>query len=153
MAGIQQRPLMERPLTPKQASFASEYLIDFNGKQSAVRAGYSPKAAEVTASKLVKDPRIKLIIDTELHRRQNENRIDAERVIEGLHELAFKKQNITDANKLRALELLGRHFNVFKEKQEETKTEIKITLPPGMQMPTTETTTTTTTAKPLLESQ
>ena len=34
-------------LTPKQARFVEEYLIDLNGKQAAVRAGYAVKAAEV----------------------------------------------------------------------------------------------------------
>ena len=30
-------------LTPKQARFVEEYLIDLNGKQAAVRAGYAAK--------------------------------------------------------------------------------------------------------------
>jgi phage terminase small subunit len=34
-------------LTPKQARFVEEYIVDLNGKQAAMRAGYSPKTAEV----------------------------------------------------------------------------------------------------------
>ena len=34
-------------LTPKQARFVAEYLIDLNATQAAIRAGYSAKTAEV----------------------------------------------------------------------------------------------------------
>ena len=40
-------------LNPKQKRFVSEYLIDLNAKQAAIRAGYSPKTAEVQASRLL----------------------------------------------------------------------------------------------------
>ena len=123
-------------LTGKQQLFVSEYLIDFNATQAAIRAGYSVKTAEVMGSKLLKNPRIKPFIDIELDRRQNENRIDAEKVIEGLHELAFKKKDISDANRIRALELLGKHFGVFSINNDDSSTEIKITLPQGMNLPT-----------------
>ncbi len=42
------------PLTPKQQRFVGEYLKDLNGKQAAIRCGYAPKNAEVTASKLLR---------------------------------------------------------------------------------------------------
>ena len=45
-------------LSPRQAKFCAEYLIDSNGKQSAVRAGYAPKNAEVTASRLLTLPKV-----------------------------------------------------------------------------------------------
>ena len=38
-------------LTPLQARFCVEYLIDQNGKQAAIRAGAAPKKAEKQASK------------------------------------------------------------------------------------------------------
>ncbi len=37
-------------LTPRQATFVRHYLIDRNGKQAAIRAGYSVRTAEVQAS-------------------------------------------------------------------------------------------------------
>ena len=37
-------------LTPKQARFCEEYVIDLNGKQAAIRAGYSQRSAEYLAS-------------------------------------------------------------------------------------------------------
>lgn len=37
-------------LTPKQEAFVREYLVDLNGTQAAIRAGYSEKSAPVIAS-------------------------------------------------------------------------------------------------------
>lgn len=37
-------------LTPKQARFVEEYLVDLNGTQAAIRAGYSPNTAQEIAS-------------------------------------------------------------------------------------------------------
>ncbi len=43
----------KKKLTPKQARFVDEYLIDLNAKQAAIRAGYSPKTAEWTGPQLL----------------------------------------------------------------------------------------------------
>jgi phage terminase small subunit len=40
--------------SPKQKEFCVQYLVDSNGKQAAIRAGYSPRTAEVKASSLLK---------------------------------------------------------------------------------------------------
>lgn len=45
-------------LTAKQARFVAEYLIDLNGKQAAIRAGYKPSNAEVQASELLALPKV-----------------------------------------------------------------------------------------------
>lgn len=39
--------MSSKKLTAKQARFVSEYLIDSNATQAAIRAGYSPKTATV----------------------------------------------------------------------------------------------------------
>lgn len=49
----------ELGLTPKQKRFADEYLIDSNGTQAAIRAGYSPKTANEQASQLLAKLNIK----------------------------------------------------------------------------------------------
>ena len=49
-----QRIIMDHPkLTPKQAQFVQEYLIDLNATQAAIRAGYSPKTATAQASRML----------------------------------------------------------------------------------------------------
>lgn len=49
-------------LTELQRRFVLEYVEDFNGKEAAIRAGYSPKSAKAQASALLANP----IIQTEL---------------------------------------------------------------------------------------
>lgn len=44
---------MANGLNPKQAAFVREYLIDHNGTQAAIRAGYSEKTASSKASQLL----------------------------------------------------------------------------------------------------
>lgn len=42
-----------RPLTPKQARFVEEYLLDLNATQAATRAGYSPRTANEQGARLL----------------------------------------------------------------------------------------------------
>ena len=42
----------ETPLTRREARFVEEYLFDLNGRQAAIRAGFSHTSATVTASRL-----------------------------------------------------------------------------------------------------
>ncbi|PIK75273.1 terminase small subunit [Pseudomonas sp. 382] len=52
-------------LTPKQQRFVDEYLIDLNGTQAAIRAGYS----ERTARQIADQNMSKLVIKTEIQKR------------------------------------------------------------------------------------
>jgi phage terminase small subunit len=45
-------------LNLKQQRFVHEYLIDLNGKQAAIRAGYAAASAEVTASRLLSQDKV-----------------------------------------------------------------------------------------------
>jgi phage terminase small subunit len=40
-------------LTERQKAFAREYLVDYNGQAAAIRVGYSPRSAKVTASRML----------------------------------------------------------------------------------------------------
>ena len=44
---------MQAQLSPRQARFVDEYLIDANGTQAAIRAGYSASGARVAAHRLL----------------------------------------------------------------------------------------------------
>ena len=55
MAGSNKKP---GDLTPKQARFCKEYMIDLNATQSANRAGYSKKTAEEQGCRLLKNVKI-----------------------------------------------------------------------------------------------
>ena len=47
-----------RKVTHRQQAFDREYLVDHNGTQAAIRAGYSKKGAHVAASKNLKYPEV-----------------------------------------------------------------------------------------------
>lgn len=53
-------------LTNKQKRFVYEYLIDSNGTQAAIRAGYSEKTAQEQSSRLLSNVMVQEIINNEL---------------------------------------------------------------------------------------
>lgn len=57
-----------RNLTAKQASFCREYIVDCNGTQAAIRAGYSERTANEQASQMLALPHV----DAEVRRLQEE---------------------------------------------------------------------------------
>lgn len=48
--------------------FVEEYAKDRNGTQAAIRAGYSANGADVTAHRLLSDPRIRNLVDLQLEK-------------------------------------------------------------------------------------
>jgi phage terminase small subunit len=76
-------------LTPKQERFVQEYLIDLNGKQAAIRAGYSVRRAEVTASELLADRKVSEAVAAAQQRRAQRVEITQDRVLQELARLAF----------------------------------------------------------------
>lgn len=83
------RALREEKFNPKQLRFVGEYLIDLNGTQAAIRAGYSPKTAKEQASRLLTNVNVR----AEVERRQKEIcaklGITQEKVVTELANLAF----------------------------------------------------------------
>ncbi len=59
-------------LRPQQRHFALEYVIDFNGKQAAIRAGYSPRTAEQQASRLLRSDKVRSLVEQLKQRNQNQ---------------------------------------------------------------------------------
>lgn len=45
-------------MNAKHERFVAEYLIDLNGKQAAIRSGYSPRCAEVQACRLLRNAQV-----------------------------------------------------------------------------------------------
>lgn len=64
----------------KRKAFVEEYLKDFNGTRAAIAAGYSDKGADVTASKLLGDPRVKSLVDAETSKVSEEKKDDREAI-------------------------------------------------------------------------
>jgi phage terminase small subunit len=76
-------------LTQKQAIFIEEYLIDLNGAQAAIRAGYSPNTAKEQAFDLLTRPHIKAALSKAMEARVSRTKITADRVLEEIGRIAF----------------------------------------------------------------
>ena len=76
-------------LSPQHQRFVQEYLVDLNGAQAAIRAGYSAKTARKQASALVTNPDIWNAIQSEMAKRGERTEITAERVLRELGKIAF----------------------------------------------------------------
>lgn len=80
---------MSKKLTPKQARFVEEYLIDLNGTQAAIRAGYAERSAGMTASRLITNDNIVAAIQKAKDKRSRRIEITQDRVLLELAKLAF----------------------------------------------------------------
>ncbi|RKH93631.1 terminase small subunit [Corallococcus sp. AB038B] len=82
-------------LTANQERFVQEYLVDLNGKQAAIRAGYSERSAEVTASKLLSNPKVRAAVDAAKAARAERVEVKADDVLREL--LLIARTDIGDA--------------------------------------------------------
>lgn len=124
-------------MTPKQQKFCDEYLIDCNATQAAIRAGYSKKTAKAIGQENLTKPIIKTYIDEKLKEISNKNIADATEVmeyltsvlrgqsvseivvVEGCGDGYSEARNIDkypdEREKLKAAELLGKRYSLFKD--------------------------------------
>ena len=150
-------------MNQKQKAFATEYVLDYNATQAAIRAGYSEKAAYNQGNRLMKNDEVQAMIG-ELEAASSERTaITKDMVIKELARIAFvDPRNLFDeggrpkdirfldpdtaaalssvdiyeefdyngdekelmgytkkykwADKLRALEMLGKHLGMFTDK-------------------------------------
>ena len=132
--------MAERNLTDKQRRFCDEYLIDCNATQAAIRAGYSKRRAMQTGNELIHKPNIKAYIDAKLEEISSQKTADTKEILEYLtsvmrgrsksevvvvegegegYSSARKVEKAPDEKeKLRAAELLGKYYGLYKEKVE-----------------------------------
>jgi phage terminase small subunit len=82
-------PGTQRALTPRQSAFVQQYLIDRNGKQAAIRAGYAPGSAKEQAARLLTNANVDRVVTSELKRLGEKHGITVERVLEEYAKLAF----------------------------------------------------------------
>ncbi|MFP3322080.1 terminase small subunit [Planococcus sp. SIMBA_160] len=122
--------------TAKQQMFIDEYLVDLNGTQAAIRAGYSEKTARTTAAKLLAKGNIRARIEELKKTRADRLELDAYWVLKRLMDIsdrAMQQEPVMEfdyveqrlvptgeyqfdssgANK--ATELIGKHLGMFKE--------------------------------------
>lgn len=106
-------------LTPKQQMFVKEYLIDLNATQSAIRAGYTARSAEVTAWKMLRNAKIADAVQVAMDMRSKKVAVTSEDVLESILRIRAKAEEADKHNDaLRANELLGKHLKMFTDKLE-----------------------------------
>lgn len=76
-------------LTPRQQRFVSEYLVDLNATQAAIRAGYSAKTAKAQGSRLLTNVDVQASIAERQQARSRRTEISADRVIAEYARIAF----------------------------------------------------------------
>lgn len=121
-------------LTPKQSRFIQEYLIDLNGTQAAIRAGYSPKTANEQSSRLLANVKISHHVQLAMDKRSENLGIDAEYVLQTIKNTIERcsqaeqvkaadgsvsgEYKFDSAAVLKGAELLGKHLKLFTDKTE-----------------------------------
>lgn len=107
-------------LTPRQLAFANEYVVDFNGKAAAIRAGYSTNSAEKQAHVLLRHEGIRTYID---HLTKSTEAkvmsVNPDYLLQRLSEI-MNKEGTRDSDKLRAIEMYMKHLGMFIDRQEIT---------------------------------
>lgn len=108
----------------RQKAFAEEYIVDFNATQAAIRAGYSKKTAYSQGQRLLKNVEVQKRVTEAIQDRIRRTHITQDRVVLELAAIAFadmaqqEETGLAWKDKLRALELLGKHLGMFDKAQE-----------------------------------
>lgn len=104
-------------LTPKQAAFVREYLVDLNATQAAIRAGYSKKTAGQIGEQNLKKLEVQQAIAKGQEKRSAKVELTAEVVINGLMKEASADDGPTcKTARVKAWELLGKHLGMMTDK-------------------------------------
>jgi hypothetical protein len=115
-------------LNDRRKRFCLEYLVDLNATQAYIRAGYSPKAAENNATRLMGDDGVRARIAALQAARVSRTEITVDRTVKELSTMAFAGLGETNSveedgtvhlhfdhtpNKLRALDMLMKHQGAY----------------------------------------
>lgn len=76
-------------LTPKQAIFIAEYLVDGNATRAAIAAGFAEASAGVTGAKLLKNSKVSRALALRHARLMGKLEITAERTLAGVAKIAY----------------------------------------------------------------
>ena len=103
-----------RGLTPQLERFCQEYVVDLNGTQAAIRAGYSEVSAASQAADILRRPRVAARVEVLQAQLTGRIQLDAESVI---HQLMLDHKDAKAAGHhsaaVRATELLGKRLGLW----------------------------------------
>ncbi|SUP42273.1 terminase small subunit [Veillonella criceti] len=134
-------------MTPKQDKFCVEYLIDLNGTQAAIRAGYSPKTADRIANQNLRKLEIQNRIK-ELRQKEFKSSIATAEEVEAMLSAAMRgeleeevvvvesslgistakkvRKQISAKDRLKAAELMGKRHQLFTDKLQVAMEDIPV---------------------------
>ncbi len=101
-------------LTDKQKRFCEEYIIDLNGAQSAIRAGYAEGSARVEASRLLSNDNIQDYISELQQKKSEELNITFNDIAKGVYSIAIN-EDARDNDKLKAYDQLSKMFGHYEK--------------------------------------
>lgn len=119
-------------LTPKQAAFVHEYLVDLNATQAAIRAGYKEKTARAMAAENLTKPDIQKAIQEARDAREKRSMITVEWVLAQIASIA-QDEEAQQRDRLKALELLGKHLGMWEKRPDEEQQGVKVTFETEME--------------------
>lgn len=110
-------------LTPRQARFVQEYLIDLNATQAAIRSGYSKHTAKQQGARLLTNADVCKAVAAKQAKVAEKTELSVAWVLGLLSkEAQHTGEGSTHSARVKAQELLGKHLGMFTEKIEHSGT-------------------------------
>ena len=123
---------MSGGLSPKQAAFVAEYLIDLNATRAAIRAGYSEKTADRIGAQLLGKTWVREALEKAQARRAEKVERTALDVLKDIQSVTREAREGGDLKTaLKGLELEGKHLGMFLNRVDMTSSDGSMT-PPKM---------------------
>lgn len=110
-------------LTKKQEAFCREYVVDFNGTQAAIRAGYSEKTANRIATENLSKPVISNFI-AELQNKQAERLEITADELTRFFKMMKDDEEQKGSDRIKAAENLAKRFGYYEEHNKQKKATI-----------------------------
>ena len=142
--------MAKKKLTAKQQRFCDEYLVDLNGTQAAIRAGYSKKTAYAIADNNLKKPAIKDYIAARMAEKESKLIADQNEVLKYLTSVLRGESQASvlardeigadrviekapdEKERLKAAELLGKRYGLYTDRvEQEVDMDLNITVDYG----------------------
>ncbi len=102
-------------LTSKQKRFVEEYLIDSNGTQAAIRAGYSKKTANEQSTRLLSKVHIQQAVTEAAEKVSEEAGLTVQRIIDGMLAETKQLEDGTSATRITAWSWLGKFMRIWQD--------------------------------------
>ena len=104
-------------MTAKQARFVDEYLVDANGTQAAIRAGYGAAGARVAAHRLLTNVAISSAIEARQRVDATRLSVDRDRVLAGLLEaVEMAREQRNPAGMVAGLREIGKLMGFYTDR-------------------------------------